>query len=99
MSDSELPTDTSRDPQVEGGSADAEHDATTKDAHPGSDASSRGGQVSEVGSMDPAAADIPISDDQSVAGNPTEESGDTQEPGEAGPNAIPEGNAESAEKA
>jgi hypothetical protein len=46
------------------------------------------GQVSEVASMDPAAADTPISDDQAVAGNPDGESGEVQE-GTAGPNAAP----------
>ena len=46
------------------------------------------GQVSEVASMDPAAADTPISDDQAVAGYPASESGDAQE-GESGPNAAP----------
>ena len=37
------------------------------------------GQVSEVGRMDPADADTPISDDQSVAGSPSDESGDVDE--------------------
>ena len=45
--------------------------------------------------MDPANADTPISDSQSVAGNPSDESGHAQEPEEAGPNAIPGGNAAS----
>jgi hypothetical protein len=45
-------------------------------------------QVSEVASMDPKVADVPISDDQAVAGNPDDESGDAQE-GTAGPNAAP----------
>ena len=45
-----------------------------------------GGQVSEVASMDPAAAGTPISDDQSVHGQPEGESGRVQE-GPAGPNA------------
>jgi hypothetical protein len=45
-------------------------------------------QVSEVASMDPEMADVPISDDQAVAGNPDDESGDAQE-GTAGPNAAP----------
>jgi hypothetical protein len=51
------------------------------------------GQVSEVASMDPAAADTPISDDQGVAGNP--EADDALEEGEAGPNAKPRRNVES----
>lgn len=52
------------------------------------------GQVSEVASMDPAARDTPISDDQGVAGNP--ESGNALEEGEdAGPNGKPAGNKES----
>ena len=46
------------------------------------------GQVSEVASMDPDVADVPISDDQAVAGNPDDESGEAQE-GTAGPNAAP----------
>lgn len=45
-----------------------------------------GGQVSEVGRLDPADADTPISDDQSVAGQPDGESGETDE-GPTGPNA------------
>jgi hypothetical protein len=49
------------------------------------------GQVSEVASMDPAAADTPISDDQAVAGYPDSESGRPDE-GEAGPNAVPADN-------
>ena len=49
------------------------------------------GQVSEVASMDPAAADTPISDDQAVAGYPDSESGRPQE-GETGPDAIPADN-------
>ena len=44
------------------------------------------GQLSEVGRMDPADADTPISDDQSVAGQPDGESGRTDE-GPTGPNA------------
>ena len=54
-----------------------------------------GGQVSEVTSLDEASAATPISDDQGVAGNPTDESGANQEPAEAGPNAKPGGNVES----
>lgn len=50
-----------------------------------------GGQVSEVASMDPDAADTPISDDQAVAGYPDSESGRPEE-GETGPNAVPAGN-------
>ena len=45
-------------------------------------------QVSEVASMDPELADVPISDDQAVAGNPDDESGEAQE-GTAGPQALP----------
>ncbi len=44
------------------------------------------GEVSEVTSLDPATADIPISDDQAVAGYPDSESGQPDE-GPAGPNA------------
>ena len=44
------------------------------------------GQVSEVGAMDPADADTPISDGQSVAGQPDGESGEVDE-GPQGPNA------------
>lgn len=43
------------------------------------------GQVSEVQRMDPADAETPISDDQSVAGSPSDESGDADE-GPTGPN-------------
>ncbi|MCL8025804.1 hypothetical protein [Nocardioides bruguierae] len=43
------------------------------------------GQVSEVSAMDPADADTPISDDQSVAGQPDAESGAVDE-GPTGPN-------------
>jgi hypothetical protein len=46
------------------------------------------GQVSEVASLDPDAADVPISDDQAVAGNPDDQSGEVQE-GTAGPDAPP----------
>lgn len=55
-----------------------------------------GKQVSEVASMDPAAADTPISDDQAVAGYPDSESGSPDE-GAAGPNAIPDENARDVE--
>lgn len=44
------------------------------------------GQVSETQRMDPQDADTPISDDQSVAGQPDGESGSVQE-GPTGPNA------------
>lgn len=44
------------------------------------------GEVSEVASLDPAAADVPISDDQAVAGYPDSESGQPDE-GPTGPNA------------
>jgi hypothetical protein len=55
------------------------------------------GQVSEVGDLDPDDAREPISDTESVPGSPT---GDTGEPvglEEAGPDAVPPGNAESNE--
>lgn len=51
------------------------------------------GQVSEVGAMDPAEADTPISDDQSVAGSPSDESGAVDE-GPTGPNSAPDHDAE-----
>ncbi|HTW14252.1 MAG TPA: hypothetical protein VMF51_03925 [Nocardioides sp.] len=51
------------------------------------------GQVSEVASMDPAASETPISDDQGVAGNP--EADDSMAGDEAGPNAKPKANVES----
>jgi hypothetical protein len=44
------------------------------------------GEVSEVASLDPSAADVPISDDQAVAGYPDSESGRPDE-GPSGPNA------------
>ena len=44
------------------------------------------GELSEVSSLDPAAADVPISDDQAVAGYPDSESGQPDE-GPTGPNA------------
>lgn len=53
---------------------------------------SGGGQVSEVGAMDPGEAETPISDDQSVAGQPDGESGDVDE-GPQGPNARTGGSA------
>ncbi|MEV7428132.1 MULTISPECIES: hypothetical protein [unclassified Nocardioides] len=55
-----------------------------------------GGQVSEAASMDPAAQDQPISDDQGVAGNPDQPVGRDGEGVEAGPNAKPRANVESA---
>ena len=80
-------TDHSRDPQRKGAGTDAEQELAARRAAAGStDASSSGGQVSEVGRMDPAEADTPISDDQSVAGQPDGESGTTDE-GPTGPNA------------
>lgn len=63
--------------------ADERPEDTTPDSSP--DASSEG-QVSEVVRMDPADADTPISDSQSLAGDP-----ESQEPGvelgRVGPNA------------
>lgn len=56
-------------------------EAMTQDEH-GRDASEQG-QVSEVQSLD--GADEPISDDQSVAGQPEGESGEVDE-GPTGPN-------------
>lgn len=50
---------------------------------------SEGRQVSEVGGLDPAQADTPISDSQSVAGNPEGETGEDAV-GPAGPNAVPD---------
>lgn len=47
------------------------------------------GQVSEVSGMDPAESDTPIQPDQSVAGGPDAESGETDE-GPQGPNAKPD---------
>ncbi|GAB2764148.1 hypothetical protein GCM10027020_15380 [Nocardioides salsibiostraticola] len=46
-------------------------------------------QVSEVGGLDPAQADTPISDSQAVAGNPEGETGEDAV-GPAGPNAVPD---------
>lgn len=66
-------------------------DSTDNSQH--SDHQQEDGQVSEVASMDPAAAGTPISDDQGVAGNP--EADDTLEGDEAGPNGKPRGNVES----
>ena len=50
------------------------------------DQGSGSGEVSEVTSLDPAMADLPIADDQAVAGYPDSESGRPDE-GPAGPNA------------
>jgi hypothetical protein len=49
----------------------------------------QGGQVSEVGALDPADAGTPIQPDQSVAGAPEGESGEVDE-GPQGPNAAPD---------
>lgn len=46
-----------------------------------------GGQVSEVTSLDPAAADTPISDSEQVAGYPVSESGEPETGEETGPDA------------
>lgn len=46
-------------------------------------------QVSEVGSMDEGEADTPVVDGDATSGYPDSESGDAQEPDEAGPNANP----------
>ncbi|WP_193608821.1 hypothetical protein [Nocardioides lijunqiniae] len=64
------------------------NDAHDQDTQSHDTGSSDEGQVSEVASMDPAVADVPISDDQAVAGNPDDQSGEAQE-GTAGPNAAP----------
>ena len=50
--------------------------------------STRDGQVSEVGRLDPEKADEPIYPDQATAGYPETESGAPDE-GSAGPNARP----------
>ena len=47
-------------------------------------------QVSEVGGLDSAQADTPISDSQSVAGNPEGETGEDAVGPAAGPNAVPD---------
>ena len=47
------------------------------------------GQVSETVRLDPEEADTPISDSEAVAGYPESESGEPDEPDEAGPNANP----------
>ncbi|GGO71609.1 hypothetical protein [Nocardioides deserti] len=57
------------------------------------------GQVSEAASMDPDALDQPISDDQGVAGNPDQPHDADGEGVEAGPNAKPRANQESAREA
>ncbi|WP_134739729.1 hypothetical protein [Nocardioides sp. 503] len=64
------------------------NDAHDQDPQAHDTAGGEEGQVSKVASMDPAVADVPISDDQAVAGNPDDESGEAQE-GTAGPNAAP----------
>jgi hypothetical protein len=86
MADQELPTDPSSDPQVRGGDADATPDAEAGKARGRDEGSGSGGQVSESSMMDPAQADVPISDGQSVAGQPDGESGAVDE-GPQGPNA------------
>ena len=53
-----------------------------------------GGQVSEVGNLDPADADTPIADGDATSGYPEGESGEVQEPEESGPNANPHRNQE-----
>lgn len=81
------PTDPTRDPQTKGAGTYAEQElAARRERAARDDSSSSGGQVSEVGNLDPAKADTPISDDQSVAGQPDGESGTTDE-GPQGPNA------------
>ena len=42
------------------------------------DQDGRTGQVAESGRLDPAEADTPISDDQSVTGSPSDESAQTE---------------------
>lgn len=81
------PTDDRRDPQTKGVGIDAEQElAARRQITDQAAGSSSGGQVSEVGAMDASQADTPISDDQSVAGQPDGESGTTDE-GPTGPNA------------
>ena len=72
------------------GMVSREHDAhidndTDTDHETATDELGEQGQLSEVNRMDPADADTPISDDQSVAGSPSGESGRTDE-GPTGPN-------------
>lgn len=81
------PTDDRRDPQTQGVGTDAEQElAARREIADKTAGSSSGGQVSEVAALDPSQADTPISDDQSVAGQPDGESGRTDE-GPTGPNA------------
>ncbi len=61
---------------------DSRADARDPDTHLGED----GGEVSEVSTM--AEATTPIQPDQSVAGDPGDEAGETDE-GAQGPNANP----------
>lgn len=49
------------------------------------DQDGRTGEVSQVQDLDPAEADTPISDSQSVAASPSDESGEVDE-GPTGPN-------------
>lgn len=55
------------------------------------------GQVSEVGDLDRDDATEQISDSDSVPGSPTGETGEPVGLEEAGPDAVPPGNAESNE--
>lgn len=61
-----------------------EHDQSTNESD-----DQTGGQVSEVGNLDPADADTAIADGDATSGYPGDESGDAQEPEESGPNANP----------
>lgn len=63
---------------------DGREQAQREPAEQADDPSGAGGQVSEVGNLE--RADEPISDDQSVAGQPDGESGEVDE-GPTGPNA------------
>ncbi len=54
--------------------ADAENPPTDQDG--------RTGEVAETGRMDPKDADTPVSDDQSVAGSPSDESTPQDEDGD-----------------
>jgi len=51
------------------------------------DGQDSGGEVSEVGRLDPHEADTPISDSEAVAGYPESESGEPDEGRETGPDA------------
>lgn len=53
------------------------------DSNPPTDQDGRTGQVAETGRLDPAEADTPISDDQSVTGSPSGESSQTERRDEA----------------